>query len=384
MKKTQIKINLSHLRHNVRLLKQHLGPYFFCPVVKANAYGHGLSLIIPCLETENIDALCVSSIEEAVHVRSLLQRPIPILIFTAHYDLEDIQACWDHHLTPVIGQISDLLKFQALHKPLNIHLKFNTGLNCYGFSIKEAEFVKETIAKSPYLHITGIATHLAKSYDAGCPDGCTALQEKAFRKVQKVFGQQNYHYQNSGCLVLQGNIGIGGRPGLAIYGVMPYTYKPVSMDLKPVMSFETQIIQLQNVTKNMSVSYEHKWTAQRPSTIGLIPIGYADILKRNIEGRHIHFLIKGQLVPLIGVIRMNCCLLDLTDIQGDIQIGEKVVIFGKSENKHISIYNLVHKSGLTPYEIFTSIRSNTPRTAIEDFTQKTHSEFKANFASPSP
>ena len=366
LQKTQIKLNLSNLRHNVRLLKKHLGPYFFCPVVKSNAYGHGLTPIIQCLETEDIDAFCVSSVEEGMQVRFLLQRPIPIIVFTTDYDNEDVKACLDCHLTPVLCQPADLLRWKGIRQKHNIHLKFNTGLNCYGFSIKEAPTLKSECTSHPYLHLTGIATHLAQSYDAGSTDGCTAQQEKQFLEVQKVFGPHNYHYQNSACLVQQGNIGIGGRPGLAIYGILPFTHHPVAMDLKPVMSFETQIIQIRTIEKGESVSYQQEWTAQRKSTIGLIPIGYADALKRNLEGRSVYFLIKGQRTPLIGVIRMNCCLLDLTDIKGLIEVGEKVLIFGSSRRQQLSVQDLANQSGFTPYEIFTSLRSDIPRIITQD------------------
>lgn len=370
--KTCIKINTAHLRHNVKVLKKHLGPYFFCPVVKVNAYGHGLPLIARCLESENIDAFCVSSFEEGVQVRRSLYKPIPILVFTADYNPDEVRACREYHLTPVIGQTSDLFKFQDLRHKLDVHLKFNTGLNCYGFSTKDAQFVKDYLMDNPFLKVTGIATHLAQSYDAGQTDGCTAMQEKEFSKVQRVFGEQNYHYQNSACLLLQGNIGVGGRPGLALYGILPYTHRSVKMDLKPVMSFQTQVISIRHIEKGMSVSYEHQWTAQRKSIIGLIPIGYADALKRNLEGRQIHFLIKGQLAPLIGVIRMNCCLLDLTDVKGHIEVGERVVIFGESEDQQLSIKDLASQSGLTPYEMFTSIRSDIPRQLADNKEYVSH------------
>ena len=362
--KAQIYINLSHLVHNVRLLKKHLGPYFFCPVVKANAYGHGLSLVVPTLENENIHAFCVSSVQEGIQVRSLLKQAIPILVFTADYNIDEIYACFDSDLTPVIGQMSDLLRFKSIHKKINIHLKFNTGLNCYGFSTKEANWVKNQLYKSPYLNLIGVATHLAKSYDAGSDEGCTALQQKEFSSVQKIFGHQNYHYQNSACLLLQGDIGVGARPGIALYGVIPPTYRSVSIDLKPVMSFETQLINIRKIEKGACVSYEHQWKAKRPSTIGLIPIGYADGLRRYLKDHQIHFLIEGQKVAQIGVIRMNCCLVDLTDLKANVQIGTKVVILGISHKEQISAQQLAYELSITPYELLTGIRSDIVRIPV--------------------
>ena len=363
--KIQIYINLSHLVHNVRVLKKHLGPSFFCPVVKTDGYGHNLSVIIPTLEKEDIDAIAVSSVDDGVYVRSLLKRPLSILIFTADYSHGEVQACFDYQLTPVIGQMSDFYKFKTIHKHLDIHLKFNTGLHCYGFSIQEAEFIKNQLDKNPYLNLKGVSTHLAKSSDAGIKDGCTFLQQKEFSKVQKIFGHQNYHYQNSACLLLQGDIGIGARPGIAMYGVIPPTHRPVSIDLKPVMSFETKLIHIRKIEEGASVSYGHEWTAKRPSTIGLIQVGYSDGLKRHLSPHQIHFLIEGQRVPQIGVIRMNCCLVDLTDIKADLQIGTNVVIFGKSQKSYLSIEEQASKLSMTAYELLTSIRSNIVRIPIE-------------------
>ena len=366
--KTQVHINLSHLAHNVRVLKTHLGPHSFYPVVKTDGYGHNASLVVPILEKENIDAFVVSSVDEGVYVRSLLKKPIPILIFTADYSYDEIQACFDSHLTPVIGQMSDFFKFKNMNKNLDIHLKFNTGLHCYGFSIKEAEFIKNQLNKISHLHLKGVSTHLANSYDAGLEGGCTFLQQKEFSKVQKIFGNQNYHYQNSACLLLQGDIGIGARPGIALYGIIPPTHKTVSIDLKPVMSFETRLINIRNIEKGMSVSYGHEWTAKRPSTIGLIPVGYSDGLKRHLNNQQMYFLIEGQKVPQIGVIRMNCCLVDLTDIKANVQIGTKVVIFGMSQKTYLPIEEQARKLSMTSYELLTSIRPNLIRISIEKET----------------
>ena len=359
--KTQVHVNLSHLVHNVKVLKKHLGPSFFCPVVKTDGYGHNLSVIIPILEKEDIDAIAVSSFDEGVYVRSLLKRSLPILIFTADYSHEEVQACFEHQLTPVIGQMSDFYKFKNVHKHLDIHLKFNTGLYCYGFSVCEAEFIKSQLTKNSYLHLKGVSTHLAKSYDAGMKDGCTFLQQQEFSKVQKVFGHQNYHYQNSACLLLEGDIGIGARPGIALYGVAPPTHRPVSVDLKPVMSFETRLVHIRKIEKGTSVSYGYEWTAKRTSTIGLIPVGYSDGLKRHLTPHQMYFLIEGERMPQIGVIRMNCCLVDLTDIKTDLQIGTKVVIFGRSQKAYLSIEEQASKLSMTSYELLTSIRSNIVR-----------------------
>ena len=238
---------------------------FFCPVVKVNAYGHGLSLIVQALQNENIDAFCVASVDEAVQCRSFLTKPIPIIIFTADYTSYEIQACLDYNLTPVIGQMTDLIRFQSASFKLNIHLKFDTGLHCHGFSIDEMSTIKEQLAQSPYLNLTGVATHLAKAYDAGLKDGYSFIQQKQFIQIQKLFGPQNYHYQNSACILLQKDITCGGRPGIALYGVLPYTHKPVSVDLRPVMSFQTHLINIRKIKKGVAVSYEHQWTAKRDS-----------------------------------------------------------------------------------------------------------------------
>ena len=363
--KTQVHINLSHLAHNARVLKKHLGSSFYCPVVKTDGYGHNLSLIIPILEKEDIDAIVVSSIDEGVCVRSLLKRNLTILVFAADYSRSEVQACFDHQLTPVIGQMSDFYKFKNAHKHLDIHLKFNTGLYCYGFSVEEAEFIKNQLSNNSYLQLKGVSTHLAKSYDAGVKGGCTFLQQKEFSQIQKIFGDQNYHYQNSACLLLQGDIGIGARPGIALYGIIPPTCRPVSIDLKPVMSFETRLVNIRKIKKGTSVSYGHEWTAKRSSTIGLIPVGYSDGLKRHLSPHQMYFLVEGQRAPQIGVIRMNCCLLDLTDIKTDLQIGTKVVIFGRSQNAYLSVEEQAGKLSMTAYELLTSIRPNIVRIPVE-------------------
>ena len=147
------------------------------------------------------------------------------------------------------------------------------------FSVQEATFIKNQLNQSPYLHLRGVSTHLASSYDAGVRGWVYFSATTRIFKSTKIFGHQNYHYQNSACLLLQGDIGIGARPGIALYGVAPPTHKPVSVDLKPVMSFKTKLISIREIEKGMSVSYGHEWTAKRPSTIGLIPVGYSDGLK---------------------------------------------------------------------------------------------------------
>ncbi|MFN7453136.1 MAG: alanine racemase [Pseudobdellovibrionaceae bacterium] len=358
-------IHLDHLAHNAHLLRKLSGEKnFFCPMVKANGYGHGDVEVALRLEAEGIEHLGVGLIEEGILLRQAGVH-CKILVYGT-FEMDGADAVLKYQLTPVISlweQIHALEK--AVEAPVDVHLKFDTGMNRLGFRLDQADLLLEYFSKSKVLRLKGLLTHLHTGEDAHDPQGSSQHQLKLFTEVEKKFSGFHplVHALNSAALLglsQQGPVKYGARPGLAIYGVSPFAE---DFQLKPVMSLRSQVVRYHKVKAGQSVSYSATWKAQRDSLIGVVPIGYADGYHRLLSNRA-KVLVAGQKVPQVGNVCMDYLMVDLTDISHlHLDSGpEEVTLFGHDGNGNsISARELAEKAQTIPWEILTSVGERVPR-----------------------
>jgi alanine racemase len=361
--KSFAQINLTHLRENAEALWLSIGrDKFFCPMVKANAYGHGAVEVSKCLEGIGVANLGVVTIEEALELRPHLKSETSILVFSS-FDKKELEICSRMNLCPVVAELQTLsnLKEFNLPFPSGVHIKFNTGMNRQGFDLKDLDKVKQFFDSKNTIEIKGICSHFASAEDIEEPDGKSREQIRQFEKVQSVFGDSFiYHFLNSAALLKNHGLEFGARPGLSIYGVSPVAEPRPDIKLKPVMSLKSTILNLRDIGPGDSVSYGGIWTAKSSSRIALIPLGYADGLRRNLSNK-IHFSVKGELVPQVGRVCMDYCLADVTKVADRIKVGDTVDILGESLGSGLSVENFAHICETIPYEIFTGIGSRVVR-----------------------
>lgn len=373
-RQTYSDINLDNLLHNWYLVTKLAGSdRFVCPMVKADAYGHGAFEVASCLEKESAKYFGVCLIEEGLELREAGLKS-ELLVYGG-FDKQGAEKILEYQMTPVIGTW-DQLKFieSQADSPVKIHIKFETGMARLGFGVDEAEKVFDYLKKSKKLKLKAVLTHLACGDDAITDGGMSAKQLKALSDIKNFFKPFDVfaHALNSGGIlslveapadsyVKKENWGF--RPGLMLYGYQPAGMK--SANLKPVMTFKSTVQLQRSVQAGATVSYGATWKAKRDSQIGVVPAGYADGVKRQLSNTG-EVSIGGVRVPIIGIVCMDYFMIDLTDAvtttgKSDWQ-NEEVLLFGEeASGKFLSADEWAGKTNSISWEILTSISNRVPR-----------------------
>lgn len=383
LRKTFAEIDLDALRSNWDFLQKNFSENFICPMVKANAYGHGDVMVAKALESWGARHLGVCLIEEGLLLRRFGVKT-EILVFRG-FDREGAQVMIENQLTPVVSTWD---QYRALEEvaPVgqNFHLKFDTGMNRLGFPIEDALKLAEKIKNQTQLKLAGVLTHLVageNSVDTQQTDQQFLEFEKAVQVFQ--FFKVPFHVLNSGGILTQLSLNKrqtpsawspkkwGLRPGLMMYGYNPGVREDVP-ELKVVMTLKSQIAVIRGLSKGDGVSYNHTWKAQDKAKIAVVPIGYADGYHRSLSNRGFA-LCQGQKVPVVGNVCMDYLMLDVSAV--DAKENTEVILFGKnSQNEVLSARDLATEGQTITWEILTSVSERVPRIYKGEWAQKLESE----------
>lgn len=359
---------------------------FFCPMVKANAYGHGDIEVARALRAAGAQHLGVATIEEGLALREAGDRGT-ILVFGLFHDPESARELVARRLTPVV---SDWRQLEVLEKaaqdPCELHLKFNTGMNRLGFAEAEAPLLRSWLEDKKKFRLAGICTHFLRGDDIADRDSETRRQLQVFaRAVEPLTGLgARVHALNSAALVslnrspAAGGLddrslfgaqfgsqfgSLGGRPGIAIYGAQASDRPEFRLDLKPALTLKSQVMKVNRVKKGEPVSYGASWRAARDSWIGVLPIGYGDGVFRSLSNRGT-VLCRAQHVPIAGVVCMDYLMIDMTETVRPDETpapGDEVVLLGRQGSELIAADAVAALIGTISYEVFTRIGARVPR-----------------------
>lgn len=379
-RRTFAEINIENLLHNWQVIKDIAGDdRFICPMVKANAYGHGDVEVSYALEREGAKVLGVCLIEEGLAIRGAGVQS-EILVFRG-FDKRGAEKIIEYQMTPVVSTWEQIKALDAVaDEPVKVHLKFNTGMNRLGFEITEAEKLREYFKRSKKLKLKAVLTHLACSDDAYLDDGVSARQAEKFMGVKELFSDMDVyaHLLNSGGIAAYGmksdthkklpayltQVKWGFRPGLMLYG---YHAAPEFnfIKIRPVMSFKSVVNNVRKLMPGDSVSYGASWVAQRESDIAVVPLGYADGAHRILSNCG-HAMVAGYKAPIVGKICMDFLMLDITDLKKidhrESWLEEEVVLFGQDEkNNFISADDVAQEAKTISWEVLTSVGERVPR-----------------------
>lgn len=382
---TVAEIDLEALRHNFRELRklQIDEGQFFCPMVKADAYGHGNLEVTKVLLSEGATHVGVATLEEGLRLRNEIGPGFGILVFAPTRGA-GARAAIEADLTPVFSSWSEIEAFEEnLYQKANFkaHVKFNTGMNRLGFSAEEAEKVARYFRDSDRIHIEGVCTHVADGEDSHSEKGRCAQQLQKFFMASRAFrnstedGVVYFHALNSAALIgahcgkQKNHLEFGARPGISLYGIKPELTEPPAdilnawqqVELKPVMSLVTKVIHAQKVKAGETVSYGGRWTCERDSVIAIVPVGYADGYHRILSNKG-RMLFRGEEVPVVGTVCMEYTMLDVTSLGDSTEIcGESVTVIGQQGSRAITADHLARWAGTNSYEILTSVSRRVPR-----------------------
>ena len=356
---TRAEIDLDALAANLALLRARLPGVHLLPVVKADAYGHGLVPVALRLDDEGVDGFGVALVEEALELREA-GIAADIVVLNGVYGAAHREVL-DAGIFPVVYDLGQVESFCRARPdvPFDVHLHLDTGMARLGVQVDRLDAFLTRLTRWPEVRISGVMTHLAA---ADTDDAFTALQLGRFRLALETLARHGHkpteiHAANSaGALRHEAARFTMVRPGLALYGVAPFDR---SLPLEPVMRLRTEIIALRQVAAGAPVGYDCAYVATRPSIVATVPLGYGDGLLRSTAGRG-EVLVEGKRCPLVGRVSMDLTTIDVTDVP-DAKVGSEVVLLGRQGGEEISAIDLAEAGRTIAYEVLTNVSRRVPR-----------------------
>jgi alanine racemase len=365
-----VEIDQAALSHNVRQLKKLLASSTqLMAVVKADAYGHGATMVARIALDAGASGLCVATLQEGIQLREA-GIEAPILLLGAINTPEQVKAIAHWKLEPTICTPQQALIFSetlsGLNKTLPVHLKLDTGMSRLGMPWQDATQFVSLVKGLPNLEIASIYSHLAT---ADSPDlTIMRLQQQRFEDAIAQLRDAGIkapclHLANSAATLVDRALHFNWvRVGLALYGLYPAEHLRNTVDLKSVMQVKARVTQVKTIPPGTGVSYGYQFIADRETRIAIVGIGYADGVPRNLSNK-MTVLIRGQQVRQIGAITMDQMMLDVSAIP-DLQPGEVVTLIGQDGNLQISADDWAQTLGTISWEILCSFKHRLPRVAV--------------------
>ena len=369
-------ISAAALEHNLRFLRQRLSPGTrLCPVVKVDAYGHGLDQLLPVL-APNVDGLAVATHEEAMHLREKGFEGSVLVFFTPFaLDREDRL---DHVLRHLISAgitltISSereanavLAASRAVGKPAEAHLKVDTGMNRSGARWEDAASLLAELRQDRELRLTGAYTHFATAEE---DLAFTRRQLARFLEVVEAGGGRQglvLHAANSAALlgVSESHLDMV-RPGLAVYGCHAVDEAVERPPLKPVLRLTTRLMQVKTVRAGEGCGYGLVHVFDRDSVIGLVPVGYGDGYLRALSNTS-QARIRDSVVPVRGRIAMDQIIVDLDGVE-EPRVGESIEIIAADPSAPNSVEGLSRFAGTLPHELLCRLGPRIERRLVAHF-----------------
>ncbi len=360
--RTWAEINLDNIIYNYNSLKKQAECNRVMAVIKADAYGSGAVTVAHTLENEGCDYFAVATLDEALQLR---RESVKSDILTFGYvDTAGLELAVSHNISITISDIQNAIDINTIAKKLNkkakIHIKIDTGMTRFGFNYKTACNDILEIINLENVYIEGMYTHFS-SADEKLKD-YTQIQFENYMHVVQQLNNNNVniplkHVANSATTLMYKEMHLDiVRCGISLYGYYPSGDVDKDIKLKPCMSFKTKVVRVQNIEKNVCISYGRKFTTNRESLIATLPIGYADGFSRMLSEK-VNIFINGERAKVVGRICMDSCMIDVTDLKSEVNIGDEVEIFGDN----IAVEEVAEQLDTINYEVLCMVSKRVPR-----------------------
>ena len=372
-KPTRALIYLDRLIRNLSTLKQIADPSGILPIIKADAYGHGLVRIAKTLHEEGVESLGVSFLEEGVALR-LAGITGRILVMGGivnaqiehflEYDLE--MTASSEFIAAAISDAATRMGVQA-----KVHAKIDTGMSRIGVNWEQSESFFKTLASLPGIEVVGLYSHLATAEDTS-GEGYDFAREQIRR-----FNVGIDHARKSGLdpslIHLVNTAGLlnhhdarftATRPGIALYGLPLKTNQSLDLPdhdfkVEPVLELVSEVVFIKGLRAGSPVSYGMTWRAPQNTWIATIPLGYGDGFPRELGNRG-HVLIRGKRYPIVGAVCMDQLMVDVGP-KDPPDVGEPVTLIGRQGDEEITVGEICRITGNIPYEIPILLTTRVPR-----------------------
>lgn len=375
-------INLTALKNNLGIVKQAAPLQKIMAVIKADAYGHGITRISKALSEvlSDEDAFAVASIDEAIMLRSVgITRPIIVLEgFNSSSDLTLLQ---QHNITVVVHHISQVILLElhvAQANNLKVWLKIDTGMHRLGFPPADVKKMYQRLLGTGVDTEIGLMTHMANADDRN--DNKTEQQMEAFNDIVSGNPAETSLANSASILGWPAAHGHWVRPGIMLYGVNPFTYNEQSAELdggsdtrsdtvqdiklennlEAVMTLSASLIAVNKVLKDEAIGYGGTWVSPEDMHVGVVSIGYGDGYPRHAPtGTPV--LINGERVSLIGRVSMDMIMVDLRQ-QPNAKVGDEVILWGDG----LPVEEIAAAAGTIGYELLCGVTKRVAFQYTED------------------
>jgi len=359
---TWLEIDLSAIRNNIRLLSQ-ITQTGLMPVVKANAYGHGLIEVSRTAEQEGVSWLGVSRIEEAVALREAgIRCSILILGFTPPKRIQEaVQRDLAVTVYDEIVANEYNLAVGILKGKLRVHVKADSGMGRLGVPTLRAEEFLKNLKKLENISVEGLFTHFARADEPGASTTAEQL-EKFLELLEKLTGggmcPAIIHAANSaGALNFPAGRFDLVRCGISIYGLNPSQETLLPEDFQRALTWKTRLTSIKTLPPGHGVSYGFHYYTSREEKIGVVAIGYADGFRRTTGNQ---VLVNGKKADVVGAVCMDQCMIALNDIP-TVSVGDEVILIGELKGASITAEDIAKTWGTINYEVVCGLADRVPR-----------------------
>ena len=367
LRPTIVEVNLARLADNFRAIRAAVGHAAVMPILKANAYGHGLVPVARHLASLGATCFGVAFLEEAVALREagMVQ---PILVMGGIFG-DQIPLFLRHDLTLTASSIDKLAQIEEVAGRLGViarvHLKIDTGMERIGVHYYSARGLLERAAECRHAVVEGIYSHFANADAADL--GSARVQLARFLEVLEWYDKQGLtppirHIANSGAVLQLPDSHLDlVRPGILLYGVYPSAEVRKTIAVEPALSWRSRVVYFKVVSPGHPVSYGSTWQSDHPVRVVTVPAGYGDGYFRALSNVA-HVLIRGRRYPVVGRVCMDQIMVSLeweTAYNGDM-----VTLLGQDGDEIITCEHLAEWAGTIPYEVLTNINTRVPRVYV--------------------
>ncbi len=362
---TCAEIDLGALRTNLRSLRALAGKAEVVGIVKSNAYGHGVDLVVPVLREEGVSLFAVGTVAEGMQLRRLgvTER---ILVFAAPLP-EQLPAYAAQGLEVTVSSVAVAEAVVALGASLRVHVKVDTGMGRIGLQPDEVAESMRLLRATPGIEVAGLWTHFATADDPDTDFAHTQLAR--FEAVLAEVGEPlpPLHLANTGAVLqfpetVQRRAFV--RAGGYLYGMPSSDLVAERTEVQPVMRLVTRVVHLKTVAVGDTVSYGRTWTAEAPTRIATLAVGYGDGYPRQLSNRG-EASIGGRRYPIAGRVCMDMTMLDLGLPEGpgaSVSVADEAVLFGKGGP---SMTEVAAAMGEMAYVLPTGLTARVPRVPVD-------------------
>ncbi|MFH1145669.1 MAG: alanine racemase [bacterium] len=355
-----ITVDKERLLHNLRLFQHYQA---VAPVLKSNAYGHGLVQVAKILDDQQLPFLVVDSLFEARTLRAEgIKAKILVIGFTTVENINKVRLQNVSFTITSYEQLEDLAK--NLKRKTAIHLKLDTGMHRQGIMLNDLNHAISLLQQNKNIIVEGICSHLA---DADSEEETFSMEQirlwnEAVKELKAVFPTIKYTHLSATAgsfysKEIDANV---MRLGIGLYGIN--TSLKTNLDLQPVLEMKTVVSGVRTIQAGEGIGYNLTFKADKQMKIATIPVGYFEGVDRRLSNKGF-FMIKGKPCPIVGRVSMNISTADVSDLP-DVKMNDDVLVISKERSDLNSVEEIARLCETVPYEILVHIPQHLRRTVF--------------------